>query len=79
MAEVTVEANFAGVNSFPIVEELHHHEDLVACYDPTREAVAAHVPAAEVLARLPLVRVFSFLYVFGLAYGASTPFVSDLL
>jgi hypothetical protein len=53
MAEVSVEADLTGVDGFPAGEELHHHEVLVARYDPAREAVATHVPAAEVLARLP--------------------------
>jgi hypothetical protein len=63
MAEVTVEMDLTGVDGFPVGEELRHHEDLVARYGPVKEAVAAHVPTAEVLARLPLVRVFFFLYV----------------
>jgi hypothetical protein len=53
IAEVSVEADLTGVSSFPTGEELRYHEDLVARYGPVREAVAAHVPAAEVLARLP--------------------------
>jgi 2-methylaconitate cis-trans-isomerase PrpF len=53
MAEVSVEADLTGVNGFPMREDLHRHEDLVARYGLAREAVAAHVPAAEVLARLP--------------------------
>jgi hypothetical protein len=53
MAEVSVEADLTGVNDFPMGEELHHHEDLVARYGLAREAVAAHVPIAEVLVRLP--------------------------
>jgi hypothetical protein len=53
MAEVSVEADLTGVNSFPAGEELHRHEDLVACYSLAREAVAAHVPTTEVLVRLP--------------------------
>jgi 2-methylaconitate cis-trans-isomerase PrpF len=53
MAEVSVEADLTGVNGFPARDELRHHEDLVARYGPAREAVAAHVPAVEVLARLP--------------------------
>jgi hypothetical protein len=53
MAEVSVEADLTGVSGFPTGEELRHHEDLVACYGPVREAVATHVPAVEVLARLP--------------------------
>jgi hypothetical protein len=53
MVEVSMEADLTGVDGFPMGEELHHHKDLVACYGPAREAVAAHVPVAEVLARLP--------------------------
>lgn len=53
MTEVSVEADLIGVDGFPAGEELYHHEDLVACYGLAREAVAAHVPTAEVLARLP--------------------------
>jgi hypothetical protein len=58
MAEVSVEEDLTGVSGFPTGEELGHHEDLVACYGLAREAVAAHVPTAEVLARLPIIRVF---------------------
>jgi hypothetical protein len=61
MVEVLVEADLTGVNGFPAGEELRHHEDLVERYGPVREAVAAHVPAAEVLARLPLIRFFCVL------------------
>jgi 2-methylaconitate cis-trans-isomerase PrpF len=53
MVEVSVEADLIGVDGFPMGEELHRHEDLVARYGPAREAVAAHVPAVEVLVRLP--------------------------
>jgi hypothetical protein len=60
MAEVSVEADLTEVDGFPAGEELHRHEDLVACYGRVREAVATHVPAVEVLARLPLVRVFLY-------------------
>jgi hypothetical protein len=77
MVEVLVEADLTGVDGFPAGEELHRHEDLVARYGPAREAVAAHVPAVEVLARLPLIRVFFFMFCF--ACGVSTPFVSDHL
>jgi hypothetical protein len=62
MAEVTVEADLTGVDGFPAGEELRHHEDLVACYGPAREVVVAHVPITEVLARLPLIRVFSLCF-----------------
>jgi hypothetical protein len=53
MAEVSVEADLTGVSGFPAGEELCYHEDLVARYGPARKAVAAHVPAVQVLARLP--------------------------
>jgi hypothetical protein len=53
MAEVLVEADLTGVSGFPAGEELCYHEDLVARYGPARTAVAAHVPAVQVLARLP--------------------------
>jgi hypothetical protein len=63
MEEVTVEADLTRVDGFPAGEELRHHEDLEARYGPAKEVVAAHVPAMEVLVRLPLVRVFFFIYV----------------
>jgi hypothetical protein len=79
MAKVMVEADLTRVDGFPTREELCHHEDPVACYGPAKEAVAAHVPAAKVLARLSLVRVFFFLFfMFCFACGASMPSVSDL-
>jgi hypothetical protein len=53
MAEVSMEADLTRVDGFPTGEELHRHKDLVARYSPAREAVAAHVLAAKVLARLP--------------------------
>jgi hypothetical protein len=59
MAVVMMEADLTEVSGFPVGEELCHLEDLVMCYGPAREAVAAQVPVAEVLARLPLIRVFS--------------------
>jgi hypothetical protein len=71
LAVVSVEADLTEVSGFPAGEELRYHEDLVARYGPAREAVAAHVPTAQVLARLPLIRVF---FVFCFACGASTPF-----
>jgi hypothetical protein len=49
-------------------EELRHHEDLVTRYGPAREVVATHVPAAEVLARLPLIRVFSLCFPLPMAH-----------
>jgi hypothetical protein len=60
MVEVTVEADLTGVDGFPAGEELHCHEDLVARYGPAREAVATHIPTAEVLARLPSLGFFLF-------------------
>jgi hypothetical protein len=68
MTEVSVEADLTGVDGFPAGEELHHHKDLVARYGLAREAVAAHVPAAKVLERLPLVRVFSLCFALPVAY-----------
>jgi hypothetical protein len=53
MVEVSVEADLTEVSGFPTEEELRYHEDLVACYGLAREAVAAHVPTTQVLARLP--------------------------
>jgi hypothetical protein len=53
MAEVSVEADLTKVSGFSAGEELRYHEDLVVRYGPAREAVAAHVPAKQVLARLP--------------------------
>jgi hypothetical protein len=53
MVEVSVEVDLTEVSGFPAGEELRYHEDLVACYGPAREAVAAHVPTTQVLARLP--------------------------
>jgi hypothetical protein len=73
MAEVSVEVDLTGVSGFPAGEELCYHEDLVARYGPTREAMAAHVLIARVLAMLPLIRVF--LLVFCFACGVSTPFI----
>jgi hypothetical protein len=70
MAKVLVEADLTEVSGFPAGEELRHHEGLVACYGPAREAVATHVRAAQVLARLPLIRVF---FVFCFACGPPTP------
>jgi hypothetical protein len=68
MAEVTVQADLTGVIGFPAGEKLRHHEDLVTCYDPAREAMAAHVPPAEVLVRLPLIRVFSLCFALPVAH-----------
>jgi hypothetical protein len=43
MAEVSLEVDLTGVEGFPVGEELERHEDLVARYGPTREAVPTHV------------------------------------
>jgi hypothetical protein len=48
-----MEADLTEVSGFPMGEDPCYHKDLVARYGPTREAVAAHVPVAQVLARLP--------------------------
>jgi hypothetical protein len=48
MAELSVGANLTRVEGFPMDEPLRHHEDLVACYGPAKEAVAALI-----LAELP--------------------------
>jgi hypothetical protein len=53
MAELSVRANLTGVEGFPTEEPLCLHEDLVARYGPTKEAVAALVPAQQILAELP--------------------------
>jgi hypothetical protein len=68
MVKVSVEANLTGVDGFPAGEKLHRHEDLVARYGPAREAVAAHVPVAEVLTRLPLIRVFYLCFALPVAH-----------
>jgi hypothetical protein len=68
MAEVTVEPDLTGVDGFPAGEELCHHEDLVVCYGSAREAVTAHVPTTKVLARLPLIRVFSLCFALPVAH-----------
>jgi hypothetical protein len=53
MAELSVGADLTGVEGFPAEEPLHHHEDLVACYGSAKEAVAALVPAQQILTELP--------------------------
>jgi hypothetical protein len=45
MAELSVRANLTGVEGFPMKEPLCLHKDMVARYGPTKEAVAALVPA----------------------------------
>jgi hypothetical protein len=53
MAELSVGADLTEVDEFPAEEPLRLHEDLVARYGPTKEAVAALVPAQQILAELP--------------------------
>jgi hypothetical protein len=53
MAELAVGADLTEVDRFPAEELLCLHEDLVARYGPTKEAVAALVPAQQILAELP--------------------------
>jgi hypothetical protein len=38
----------------PAEEPLRHHEDLVVRYGPAKEAVAALIPAQQILTELPL-------------------------
>jgi hypothetical protein len=45
MAEMAVGDDLTEVDEFPAEEPLRLHEDLVACYGPTKEAVAALIPA----------------------------------
>jgi hypothetical protein len=53
LAEVSVGADLTRLGGFPMEELLRHHEDLVACYGSTKEAVVALVPAQQILAELP--------------------------
>jgi hypothetical protein len=53
MAELSMGADLTEVDGFPAEELLRHHEDLVARYGPAKEAVAALVPAQQILAELP--------------------------
>jgi hypothetical protein len=53
MAELSVGADLTSIEGFPAEEPLRLHKDLVACYGPAKEAVAALVPAQEILAELP--------------------------
>jgi hypothetical protein len=48
-----MEADLTEVSGFPTGEELHYHEDLVACYGPAREAVAAQVPTMQGVGEAP--------------------------
>jgi hypothetical protein len=53
MAELSVGADLTGVEGFPAEEPLRQHEDLVAFYGSAKEAVAALVPAQQILIELP--------------------------
>jgi hypothetical protein len=53
MAELSVGADLTEVDGFPAEDPLRLHEDLVARYGLTKEAVAALVPAQQILAELP--------------------------
>jgi hypothetical protein len=53
MAEVSVGADLTEVIGFSAEEPLRFHEDLVARYGPAKEAVAALIPAQQILAELP--------------------------
>jgi hypothetical protein len=53
MAELSVGADLTEVDGFPMEEPLRLHEDLVARYGPTKEVVAALIPAQQILAELP--------------------------
>jgi hypothetical protein len=53
MAELAVGGDLTEVDGFPMEEPLHLHEDLVARYGPAKEAVAAFIPAQQILAELP--------------------------
>jgi hypothetical protein len=53
MVELAVGADLIEVDGFPMEEPLRLHEDLVACFSPAKEAVAALVPAQQILAELP--------------------------
>jgi hypothetical protein len=48
-----VGADLTRVEGFPVEEPLRHHEDLVACYGSAKEAMAALVPAQQILTELP--------------------------
>jgi hypothetical protein len=53
MVELSVGANLTEVDGFPAEEPLRLHEDLVARYGPSKEAVAALVLAQQILMELP--------------------------
>jgi hypothetical protein len=48
-----VGADLTEVIGFPAEEPLRLHEDLVARYGPTKEAVAGLIPAQQILMELP--------------------------
>jgi hypothetical protein len=54
MVELSVGADLTEVVEFRAEGPLCLHEDLVVCYGPAKEAVAALVPAQQILAELPL-------------------------
>jgi hypothetical protein len=63
MVEVSVGADFTEVIGFSAEKPLRFHEDLVVCYGPTKEAVAALIPAQQILVELPrhaALRAFAF-------------------
>jgi hypothetical protein len=53
MGELSVGADLTEVIGFPAEEPLRLHEDLVARYGPTKEAVAGLIPAQQILMELP--------------------------
>jgi hypothetical protein len=53
MAELSVGADLIEVNEFLAEELMRLHEDLVAHYGLAKEAVAALVPAQQILVELP--------------------------
>jgi hypothetical protein len=53
MVEHSVGADLTEVNGFPAEEPLRLHEDLVARYGLAKEAVAAIIPAQQILIELP--------------------------
>jgi hypothetical protein len=53
MVELAVGADLTEVARSPVEEPLWLHEDLVARFGPAKEAVAALVPAQQILAKLP--------------------------
>jgi hypothetical protein len=53
MAALLVGADLTKVDGFPVEKLLRLHEDLVAHYGLAKEAVAALVPAQQILMELP--------------------------